>query len=96
MEKNGIKNSIVKLQCRIHRKALFAKVASLSNVMDVVVNTVNFILSRGLNHRQFRQLLLEAESQYGDLLCFCKVRWVGRGDIPQRIIHVEERNTNLP
>ena len=32
--------------------------------------------SRGLNHCQFRQLLLEAESQYGDLLCFCNVRWL--------------------
>ena len=44
------------------------------SIMDVVLKTVNFILLRGLNHRQFRQLLLKAKNQYGDLLYFCKVR----------------------
>ena len=62
MENNEINNNIVKLQCLIHQEALCAKVSSLKNIMDVVLKTVNFILSRGLNHRQFRQLLLEAES----------------------------------
>ena len=52
-ENNEINNNIVKLQCLIHQEALCAKVASLKNIMDVVVKTVNFILSRGLNRRQF-------------------------------------------
>ena len=51
MENNEIINNIVKLQCLIHQEAMCAKVASLKNIMDVVVKTVNFILSRGLNHR---------------------------------------------
>ena len=65
--------------------------ASLKNIMDVVVKTVNFILSRGLNHRQFRQLLLEAESQYGDLLYLCNVRWLSRGDMLQRVCRLREK-----
>ena len=81
MENNEINNSIVKLQCLIHWEALCAKVASSKNIMDVVVKTVNSFLSRELNHRQFRQLLLEAESQYGDLLYFCNVCWLSQGDI---------------
>ena len=51
MENNEINNNIVKLQCLIHQEALCAKVASLKNIMDVVLKTVNFILSRELNHR---------------------------------------------
>ena len=80
MENNEINNNIVKLQCLIHQEGgklkRCAKVASLQNIMDVVLKTVNFLLSRGLNHRQFQQLLLEAESQYNDLLYFCNVRWL--------------------
>ena len=53
MKNNEINNNIVKLQCLIHQEALCAKVASLKNIMDVVVKTVNFILSRGLSHLQF-------------------------------------------
>ena len=49
MQINGIDNSIVKLQCLIHQEALCAKVASLKDVMSIVVKTVNLILSRGCN-----------------------------------------------
>ena len=90
MQINGIDNSIVKLQCLIHQEALCAKVASFKDVMSMVVKTVNLILSRGLNHRQFRQLLLEAESQYGDLLYFCNVRWLSRGDMLLRVYQLKE------
>ena len=38
-----------------------------------------------LNHRQFRNLLLEAENQYGDILYFCDVRWLSRGAILARV-----------
>ena len=90
MENNEINNNIVKLHCLIHQEALCAKVASLKNIMDVVLKTVNFILSRELNHRQFRQLLIEAESQYGDLLYFCNIRWLSRGDMLQRVYRLRE------
>ena len=102
MENKEINNNIVKLQCLIHQEALCAKVASLKNIMDVMLKTVNFILSRGLNHCQFQLLLLEAESQYGDLLYFCNVRWLSRGDMLQRVYRfrkeivtfLEQKNIN--
>ena len=78
------------MQCLIHQEALCAKVASLKTIMDIVLKTVNFILSRGLNRRQFRQLLLETESQYGDLLYFCNVCWLSRGDMLQRVYRLRE------
>ena len=90
MQINGIDNSIVKLQCLIHQEALCAKVASLKDVMSIVVKTVNLILSLGLNHHQFRQLLLEAESQYDDLLYFCNVRWLSRGDMLLSVYQLRE------
>ena len=90
MENNEINNNIVKLQCLIHQEALCAKVASLKNIMDVVLKTVNFILSQGLNHRQFQQLLLEVESQYGNLLYFCNVHWLSRGDMLHRVYRLRE------
>ncbi|PNF36282.1 hypothetical protein B7P43_G06505 [Cryptotermes secundus] len=34
---------------------------------EPVVSTVNFIRSRGLNHRQFRDFLSEVEAEYPDL-----------------------------
>ena len=53
--------------------------------MDTVVKAVNMILSHKLNHQQFRELLLEAENQYGDILYFCDVRWLSRGAMLARV-----------
>ena len=47
--------------------------------MNTVVKAVNVILSRGLNYRQLRRLLLEAEHQCVDIMCFCNVCWLSRG-----------------
>lgn len=73
MEGLGIKHQVRKVHCIIHQEALCAKYSNFKDVMDVVVRAVNLILSRGLKHRQFQQLLSEAETQYRDLLYFCKV-----------------------
>ncbi|XP_037773849.1 general transcription factor II-I repeat domain-containing protein 2-like [Penaeus monodon] len=45
--------------CILHQEALCCKLLKMNNVMEVVVRTVNFIRSRGLNHRQFDSLLRE-------------------------------------
>ncbi len=58
--------------------------------MQVVVKTVNFILSWGLNHRQFQELLKETESEYGDLLYFCEVRWLSRGAMLNRVYQLRK------
>ena len=78
-----ISHKIKKLHCIIHQETLCAKSLKLKKVMDVVVKTVNLILSRGLNHRQFQQFLLETQAEFGDLTYFCNVRWLSRGKMLQ-------------
>ena len=78
------------LHCIVHQEALCAKSASMKEVMGVVVKVVNFIISRGLNHRQFRDFLEAAKAQYGDLLYHCEVRWPSRGTMLARVFDLGE------
>ena len=58
--------------------------------MTVVVKTVNLILSRGLNHRQFQEFLKQFEAEYGDLTYFSNVRWLSRGKMLERVYALRE------
>ena len=78
-------DKITKVHCLIHQEALCAKTTNLKSVMVTVVKAVNMIFSHKLNHRQFRQLLQEAENQYGNVLHFCDVRWLSRGAVLSRV-----------
>ena len=80
-----IKHQVRKVHCIIHQEALCAKYSNFKDVMDVMVRAVNLILSRGLKHRQFQQLLSEAETQYRDLLYFCKVCWLSQDAMLERV-----------
>ncbi|KAK0153316.1 General transcription factor II-I repeat domain-containing protein 2B [Merluccius polli] len=51
-------SDLVVCHCIIHQE-------SHNNVMKTIVSTINFIKSRGLNNRQFKELLSELESEYG-------------------------------
>ncbi|XP_037789324.1 general transcription factor II-I repeat domain-containing protein 2-like [Penaeus monodon] len=51
--------------CILHQEALCCKSLKMNNVMELVVRTVNFIRSRGLNHRHFDSLLREKDHNYG-------------------------------
>ena len=80
MEDHGINNDIINLQCLIHQEALCAKVSTLESVIDIVVKAVNFILFRGLlNHRQFRQLLLQTIACVK--ICFISAMYVGSVEV---------------
>lgn len=52
--------------------------------MNVVVNSVNWICSRGLNHSEFTTLLYELDSQYGSLLYYTEIKWLSRGLVLKR------------
>ncbi|XP_076817953.1 general transcription factor II-I repeat domain-containing protein 2B-like [Clavelina lepadiformis] len=52
--------------------------------MDVVVKTVKFIRSWGLNHRQFKSFLAGMDSEYGELLYHTEMRWPSRGNVLKR------------
>ncbi|RXN38641.1 general transcription factor II-I repeat domain-containing 2-like protein [Labeo rohita] len=58
--------------------------------MTTVVSTINFIKSRGLNSRQFKELLSDLESEYGDLVYHCEVRWLSRADMLERFYKLRE------
>ena len=58
----------------------------MKEVMDLFVKTVNFIRSRGLNHRQFKSLLIDMDSEYGELLYYTEVRWPSRGKVLKRFL----------
>ncbi|KAI6648980.1 General transcription factor II-I repeat domain-containing protein 2-like isoform X2 [Oopsacas minuta] len=91
------------LQCIIHQEPLCGKFLKYQNVMDVVVKVINFICAKGVNHRHFKALLKELDSQYRDILYHCEVLWLSRGRVLQRfndlfteiIIFIIEKDANL-
>ena len=78
MLKNSIGHAIVSYHCIIHQQQLCAKVLNMKEVLTVVVEIINFIRARGLNHRQFKNLLEECGSDYEDVVYFSHVRWLSR------------------
>lgn len=76
--RNSITHTIIQHHCIIHQEQLCAKVLDLKHVMDKVVQTVNFIRARGLNHRQFQAFLADVGSDHEDIVYFSRVRWLSR------------------
>ncbi|KAJ3587789.1 hypothetical protein NHX12_022571 [Muraenolepis orangiensis] len=66
--------------CILHQEALCCKSLKMDHVMRVVIDTVNFIRARGLNHRQFSAFLLENDIHHG-LPYHTDVRWLSRGAV---------------
>ncbi|XP_056440141.1 general transcription factor II-I repeat domain-containing protein 2A-like [Gadus chalcogrammus] len=83
-------SDLVVCHCIIHQESLCAHSLKLNNVMTTVVSTINFIKSRGLNNRQFKELLSELESEYGDLVYHCEVRWLSRANMLARFYTLRE------
>ena len=86
-----IRIKFVKLHCIMHQQVLCAKSASLNDVMSLVIKDVNFILSRCLNHKPFREMLKEIDSEYGDLLYFWEVRWLSKAAMLQHVYQLRPR-----
>ena len=72
--------------CILHQQVLCTKVLSgLQHVMAVIVRIVNYIKSNSLNHRQFQTLLDELETEFGDVVYYCEVRWLSRANMLKRV-----------
>ncbi|KAK1345605.1 hypothetical protein QTO34_008067 [Cnephaeus nilssonii] len=56
----------------------------ICKVMELVINIINSIIAKALNHHQFKEFLVEMESEYADLLLHNKVRWLSRGNVLKR------------
>ncbi|XP_066980426.1 general transcription factor II-I repeat domain-containing protein 2-like [Macrobrachium rosenbergii] len=75
--------------CILHQEALCCKTLKMDHVMSVVVQTVNFIRARGLNHRQFDCFLSGNDIPAG-LPYHTEVRWLSRGAVLKRFFELRE------
>ena len=84
--KEKINHEILAYHCIIHQEALCAQTfpEEICKVMELVITIINSILAKALNHRQFKEFLVEMESEYADLLLHNKVRWLSRGNVLKR------------
>uniref|UniRef100_H2Z349 SPIN-DOC-like zinc-finger domain-containing protein n=1 Tax=Ciona savignyi TaxID=51511 RepID=H2Z349_CIOSA len=71
--------------CIIHQENLCSKVL-FGEVMKNVVSCVNYIRSRGLNHRQFKSFQLRLPG----VNYFCAVRWLSRAAVLKRFRDLKE------
>ena len=78
--------------CAVHRYSLASKTlpASLKAVFDDVVRIVNFIKSKDLNSRIFKQFCNEMGQCYEVLLYHTEVRWLSRGRVVSRVVELRE------
>jgi hypothetical protein len=53
-------------------------------MMKNVIKIVNYIQANELNHRKFKSILEEMNSNYSDVLLHTSVRWLSRGKILER------------
>ncbi|XP_059848691.1 general transcription factor II-I repeat domain-containing protein 2A-like isoform X1 [Hypanus sabinus] len=98
LRQKSLDRKLLTFHCILHQKALCAQTfpPECTEVMDVVIQIVNKIMAKSLNHRQFRLLLDELESAYSDLLLHNKVRWLCRGEVVKRFVAcLEEVKTFL-
>ena len=83
-------HSVMSFHCIIHQESLCKSVLDLKHVIDPVVHVINLIRARGLNHRQFKRLLDDMESEYSDVLYHSKVRWLSLGNVLRRVWNLRE------
>ena len=75
----------------------------MKHLMTDLVKAVNFIRSRGLNHREFKAFLDEVGSGYEDVAYFSKVRWLSKAAtlkkfqllLPEIKVFLEEKKQNV-
>ncbi|KII75034.1 hypothetical protein RF11_15823 [Thelohanellus kitauei] len=53
--------------CIIHQESLWTRALKFDHTMKYVFKSVNFIRSRGLNHREFKSFLEDIEAYYRDI-----------------------------
>jgi hypothetical protein len=83
------KTSMLNFHCIIHQENLCSKSLKMENVMKVVVKTVNFIKSKGLNHLQFQEFLKSLDSDYDDVPFYTEVRQLTRAKMLKRVFDLQ-------
>lgn len=76
------------IHCIIHQQALCGKNAPISEVMNIVVQNINYIRKSALSHRQFKNFPAEIEDGYPDIPYHCEVRWLSQGYVLKRYFYL--------
>jgi hypothetical protein len=73
--------------CIIHREAAASQNLSvdLNEVLQTVINVVNFIKTRPHKARFFSKMCQDMEAEYTSLLYYTTTRWLSRGNVLSRI-----------
>jgi len=79
--------------CIIHQENLCAKRLSLLHFTVPIIKLINFIKSRALNHRKFKESPKELETEYGNLVFNTKIRWLSRGAMLTIVYNLKKRST---
>ena len=80
------KPNLISYHCILHQQALYAKAGcGLQDTMKTIVESVNLIRARSLNHRSFQNHLATLDdAEFGDVLFYNSVRWLSRGAFLER------------
>ena len=82
--------SIMTVHCIILRESLAAAAISceLDQLLKQVVSVINWIKSRPLNERLFKQLCVDMEECHIRLLLHTRVRWLSKGNCLERFVNL--------
>lgn len=83
-------HTLIPLHCVIHQESLCKAALNIKHVIDPVVSMINLIRARALNHRQFKALLEDLETEHHDVLYHSSVRWLSLGNILRRVWDLKE------
>ncbi len=83
--------------CIIHREVLASKSLSLplNLVLECVINVVNYIKTRPLKARFFKNLCEDLGAEHTSLIYYCSSRWLSRGNVLSRTFELREEIYNF-
>lgn len=78
--------------CIIHREVLASKSMSseLNQVLERVIDVINYIKTRPLKARIFKKLCMDMGAEHTALLYYCSSRWLSRGNVLFRAFELHE------
>ena len=81
------------IHCPIYRQVLASKTLakSLKDVLSTVVQVVNFVRGKALQHWLFKEFCEEIGSKHTVLLYLIKLRWLSRGRVLNRVVNLQRK-----
>ena len=84
--------NFVRTHCFLHREVLVSKITQneLKEVLNQVIEMVNFIKTRPLQSRIFELLCKDMDSQHVRLLLHTEIRWLSKGKVLSRVNELQK------